>query len=380
MSTDDEPIRLSKDVRRRLREARRTKVRYGRATLTVDRAVSVLGTPIGEALAGYRRQELDADEVAWRFLREQAVSHSPTFDWETVTLAKLLPRVTAVMREPELSARTPEQLVAELEKVEATQVAARKRLSEQLQKYARPFNPDFLKIMRRSQPDLRLLNQQNRMLLQQSEVIQNAMRPLRIQEEFAKRQQSQLEQIGKALLPTLNLDAFGLSQERMRQILGLNLPNNLLLQGIKTPFLEQDWRPVFERVAEAARQAEVPEVAEAVTATAHEAEKDDSDVDLDAIREAIEDLTEQFEESNRLDAEKAEREKADSGSAGNNSFKNQLVIGTALMVIRWMLEAFFIRLDLPFPLDILDAPEPPDVEPPEPDSEPPDADPPDSLA
>jgi hypothetical protein len=364
---DDKPKRLSREVFLRLGEGMRTKVRYGRATLTVDRAVAVVGTPIGEALAAHRRGEIDAEEVARRFLREQAVSHSPTFDWGSAKLDKLLPRVTAVTREPDLKAQTPDELVAELKKVEADEKAAMKRLSEQIRKYTFPAGGDYMKIMQRAQADMQLFNKHNRMLQQHSEMIQKAMRPMRIHDELAKRNQQQLAQIQKALQPTLTLDAFGLSQSKIQKMLGLAMPKSITeLPGLKNPFLEQDWRPVFERVAEAAREAESPDIAEAVEVTASEAEKGGPEVDFEAMREAIEGLTEQLKETNRLNAEKAEKEEGQSGAGSKgNSFSRQLLIQLSLMMIRWMFEAVLpIQLGVPFPVEPSEPPEAP--EPPEP--------------
>jgi hypothetical protein len=364
VADEDKPIRLSRDALRRLREARRTKVRYGRATLTVDRAVAVLGTPMGEALAAHRRGEMDPEQIAWRFLREQAVAHSQTFDWDAVNLDKLLPRVTAVMREPELKAQTPEELIAELEKVEADQQEARKRLAEQMRKYTQPLPADYLKIMQRTRADLEVLGRQQRLLQQNSELIQNAMKPMLVRQEWTRRNQRQLEQIQKALRPTMALPSFGLTQDRLREMLGLNLPQRLHeLTAIKNPFLEQDWRPVFERVAEVAREADAPEVAQVVEVTASKAEEGDSRVDLDAMREAIERLTEQLEESNRLASEKADEKTATGGSAGSrgDAFSRQLLIQVALMMIRWMIEAILaVDFGLPLPPQTPDSSEPPD--------------------
>lgn len=99
--------------------ARQEKVRYGRATLTVQCAVSVGLTQTGEALSDYRGQQATAESVAWTFLKSQTVEHSPTFDWKRVDLAILLPRVTAAMRKPRMKARTADALISELEAVEA---------------------------------------------------------------------------------------------------------------------------------------------------------------------------------------------------------------------------------------------------------------------
>jgi hypothetical protein len=335
----------------------------------------ILGAPLGEALKEHQRGAISAEEVAWRFLHEQTISHSTTFDWEAVKLDRLLPRVTAVVREPDLKAQMPEQLIAELERVQADELAAKKRLSEQIQKYAAPLSASYLKGFRAA--DLGLVTHQKQM-----KQIREMVEPLSQQRSLVKRQREQIEQMQRFLRPAISLESFGLTPSRVRQMLGLNLPSGTTaaaLAGIKSPFLEQDWRPVFERVAEIAREADAPEIAEVVEAveiTATKAEEEGPEVDLDAMREAIEGLTEQLEESNQLAKDKADGEEGAKATGeegrGTDSFSRQLILQVALMMIRWLIEAVFsAHLGLPLP--------PPPPSPPEqgPKEGP---DPPDSLA
>jgi len=351
-------------MRKRLIEGMRAKVHYGRATLTVHRSVVVLGSPIGEALKAYRRKEIDAEEVAWRFLRGQSVEHSPTFDWATANLLRLLPLVTAVMREPELKAQTPEELVAELQRVENEQEAAKKRLSEQLRQFAFP-GASYLRTIQKAQRDLEAFSRPLRMLQQQQETLQRATQPFRTINEFAQSQARPLEQIQSLLRPTASaFSALGISQTAFRQLLGQG-GINALADLQKNPFLEQDWRPVFEQVAEVARDEDAPEIAEAVEAAAHEAEKEESEVDFEQMQRAIERLSDQLEESNRLERERAERKEAAGGEEGSNDSKNEPSISKAvlvqfsMMVIRWMIESVF-GIDFGFDLgaDPSDLPQP----------------------
>ncbi len=206
--------------------------------------------------------------------------------------------------------------------------------------------------------------------------------PLRQQQSLFKRQQQQIEQMQRFLRPAITLESFGLTPSKVRQMLGLNLPSTTAaaaLARINNPFLEQDWRPAFERVAEIAREAEAPEIAEAVEAveiTATKAEKEGPEVDLDAMREAIEGLPEQLEESNQLAKEKADQDQSAKGDRkegkGTDSFSRQLILQVTLMMIRWLIEAVFsAHLGIPLP------PQPPDP-PDQGTSEAPE--PPDSLA
>jgi hypothetical protein len=371
---EKDPKKSLREIRKRLIEGTRIKVRYGRATLTVRRSVVVLGAPLGEALKAHRREEIGAEDVAWRFLHEQTISHSPTFDWKTVKLNKLLPRVAAVVREPDVKAQTPEELIAELERVQVDELAAKKRLSEQIQKYAAPLSASYMKGFRAA--DLGLVTHQKQM-----KQIREMVEPLRQQQSLFKRQQQQIEQMQRFLRPAITLESFGLTPSKVRQMLGLNLPSATTataLASINNPFLEQDWRPAFERVAEIAREADAPEIAEAVEAveiTATKAEEG-PEVDLDAMREAIEGLTEQLEESNQLAKGKADREQsakeARKGGKGADSFSRQLILQVTLMMIRWLIEAVFsAHLGIPLP------PHPPDP----PDQGPSEApEPPDSVA
>lgn len=96
-------------------EIKKEKVRYGRATLTVESWAAVRLTPVARALDKYRQGEATAEQVAWTFIRNQTVKHSPTFDWKQADLCLLLPRVTSVIRMPNMEAQTPEDLIPELE-------------------------------------------------------------------------------------------------------------------------------------------------------------------------------------------------------------------------------------------------------------------------
>ncbi|HEX5591776.1 MAG TPA: hypothetical protein VFX35_00340 [Solirubrobacterales bacterium] len=185
MSAEEkDPKQSLREIRKRLIEGTRIKVRYGRATLTVRRSVVILGAPLGEALKEHRREAISTEDVAWRFLHEQTISHSPTFDWEAVKLNKLLPRVTAVVREPDLNAQTPEELIAELERIQADELAAKKRLSEQIQKYAAPLSASYLKGFRAA--DLGLVTNQKQM-----KQIREMVEPLRQQQPIKVRAKSQ---------------------------------------------------------------------------------------------------------------------------------------------------------------------------------------------
>jgi hypothetical protein len=131
-----ETRRVTRELLLRLRDDHRAKVRYGRATLTVERSDGVLMTALSDLLRAHRKGEVSTEEVAWAFIKERVVEHSPTFSWEDIDLLKLLPRVTTVTTEPEVKAKTPEELVPELEALEAKEreqwERARKRMKQVL--------------------------------------------------------------------------------------------------------------------------------------------------------------------------------------------------------------------------------------------------------
>lgn len=115
-------------------EAARSKVRYGRAVLTVQRSGAIIFTPIAEKLEEYRQGRMTAEDVAWTFVRTRVIGHSPSFDWDRADIDKLLPAVTAVSEDPKLEATSPAELVSDLEALERKDLeeldADRRRFSE----------------------------------------------------------------------------------------------------------------------------------------------------------------------------------------------------------------------------------------------------------
>ena len=91
------------------------KVRYGRATLTVKRRGALLGgSDLAQAISGYRRGEVDAETVAWAYVRARVVAHSPTFDWAKADRMRVVRLVAQASRNLHFRSRTPEGLAREL--------------------------------------------------------------------------------------------------------------------------------------------------------------------------------------------------------------------------------------------------------------------------
>src|SRR6188472_2703469 len=66
---EDKPKRLTGEALLRLPADRMAKVRYGRATLTVERTDGVLMTALSDLLAAHRKEEVGTEEVAWAFIK-----------------------------------------------------------------------------------------------------------------------------------------------------------------------------------------------------------------------------------------------------------------------------------------------------------------------
>jgi hypothetical protein len=83
------------------------KKRYGRATLTIRRwggLDELLGdSPLADRVNAFRAGEIAADDVAWAFVRARVKAHSPSFEWKTADLGKLIALVTDCSEEPKLS-------------------------------------------------------------------------------------------------------------------------------------------------------------------------------------------------------------------------------------------------------------------------------------
>jgi len=62
--------RGARKIFERLQAARKAKIRYGRATLTIERSDSVFMTSLTHALRAHREGEMTEEDVAWAFIKE----------------------------------------------------------------------------------------------------------------------------------------------------------------------------------------------------------------------------------------------------------------------------------------------------------------------
>jgi hypothetical protein len=348
---EGEKRRASKDVFRSLIEARTAKVRYGRATLTVERSGGALMSPIADALKAHREGELCADEVAWIFIKDRTTEHSPTFIWDQDDLMKLLPRVTEATVEPEIKAQTPAELVGELEAIEKRERKEWKKVRKQMKK-ALPGISNSLQSQ--FDPTNQLLDQFRTPALSQAV---KAMQGPQIDtfsslySGFVKEVELSLRPLSKqvrdAMLPQINLKSLGIDAEAYESFvraarldLGkeIALGNQLVSQG-------DTWQPLFREIANAAREAKAPDVADAVEDSAEEVVEDEADIKglISTLNELIAEQQRMIKAQEDLAAGQDEtNEKLDELQAGS-PFSRQLFLGLAINAI-WALILYVLAI------------------------------------
>jgi hypothetical protein len=275
-----------------------SKVRYGRANLTIEQWVSVHGTRVERALKAHRAGEASAEDVAWAFVRDQVTAHTPSFNWDEAGLDQLLPRIIAVAKVPKLKSKSADELVLELEEIGTKEEERWRKLNETIRISILPTIPnirptiseDLLK-MYGQLPKLPVtspaLSDALRTNKQISEAIKGmglnrnydtllkAVRPdLKIMESV----RTDLEAISKMVQP--QVPDFGIDLSRFQHLAGFG-PGS-------------EWQKLMEQVAEAARGADSPEVADAVEATADETAVEPFEIDLAPVIERVKELLDQL--------------------------------------------------------------------------------------
>jgi hypothetical protein len=285
------------------------KVRYGRANLTVERMVSVHATPVEQALKAHRQGRTGAEDVAWAFVKEQVTAHTPSFDWGDADLDRLLPRIVAVAKEPKLKARTPADLVPELEQLEAKERERWKKLNEQIRKSILPTIPKLGPTIPKLGPTLPkfgpaisedLLKSIGKVpKLPIPDALQNSILETNKQIAEGLKTNQHYEAMLKSVQPDLKVfESLRLDLERITQMVRPQIP----ALGIDVDALSKiagfgpgsDWQKLMEQIAEAARQEDVPEVADAVEATANESALKPFEIDLSPVVERVKELLDQL--------------------------------------------------------------------------------------
>lgn len=268
-----------------------SKVRYGRANLTVELWVSVHGTHIEQALKAHRQEKASAEDVAWAFVKEQVAGHTPSFNWDDVDLDRLLPRVIAVAKVPKLKAKSADELVPELEEIEVKERERWEKLSETIRTSVLPTFPkiaptipkDVLKAMTPAIPKLPIseaahiqLMQTNKRIAETVKANPNLQGPMIRDPEVLKGLRLDMERISKMVRP--QVPPIGIDFERLNQLTGFR-PGG-------------EWFESLKQLAEAAREAGATDAAGAAEATLNESELEPFEIDLQAIYERLKELLE----------------------------------------------------------------------------------------
>lgn len=313
--------------RRRIKiERRRERIRYGRATLTVECQTSVLLTSVGDALEEWRAGDKTAEQVAWAFVKQQTVKHSPTFKWQGADLAVLLPRVTKAVREPNLKARTPDELMVELERQEQKDQEVLDASSKLTQQWTHTFTSKAMS-----------------KLLDQWKDFQPDLSPAfsRITLDLGKRVREQMMGSQSVLFGT----AF---QAYLNQIIERNDFTNLFsgnVVALQGALATQNWDAMTSLVIDAARDADYPEVVEAVEVTSEETQRTDASVD--ALLKGLQPMFNNLEKAIKATKDSASR---------------VILLAVAAMVIFTMLQVTLAK----FGIHIVPQPPPPAQEAPKP--------------
>lgn len=295
----------------RLRNAGRVKVRYGRANLTIQKTGAIRFLPtIAETLKARQRGEIDDQEVAWIFIKSRVTAHTPSFDWNRADLNKLLPLVTGVALEPEIKAKTPEELVPELEEITKQEQASwdksTRRLHEQITKYRElewslahdpsshvgiSLHSQQASLLKTFHPDLTALGKTAIALSKLNEPVVPSTFPTLPRLSTGSPQAMSLAALGLAPDPSTLALITSMAQEPLATAaLGLHS------KGFQGALVSKDWGKAAEEFS-LATAADYPEAAEAVKATV-EAAQDPEASDLELVLARMDQLEAAIQASN----------------------------------------------------------------------------------
>ena len=115
-----------------------TRVRYGRATLTIARCGGFLNEDLVGPIAAFDRNELSANELCAAFVRARVRRHSPSFSWDEADPERLLFLVAEASEDPAFETVEPGQIAEVL-------VEARRRESEMVRDSLRRMRKQIVK-------------------------------------------------------------------------------------------------------------------------------------------------------------------------------------------------------------------------------------------
>lgn len=134
---------ITPDIVRKLREIRRISVRYGRARLTVARCGGLTDGKLGAAIERFEQAQLDAEGLAWAFVSDRVVDHTPSFSWEGADLALLLDRIVAVSTDPKFHGSSIDEVAEALVEAALTKREAREESRKRAQRWASGLSGQF---------------------------------------------------------------------------------------------------------------------------------------------------------------------------------------------------------------------------------------------
>ncbi|HWD39930.1 MAG TPA: hypothetical protein VG944_13865, partial [Fimbriimonas sp.] len=131
------------DIFRRLRDSLQISVRHGRARLTISRSGEMSEGDLGPAIKRFEKGEIDAEDLAWAFVRTRVVKHTPSFAWDGAELLLLLDRVVGVSTEPTFESSAPDDVAEVLVDKAREAREARERMRRSNEGLARDISDRF---------------------------------------------------------------------------------------------------------------------------------------------------------------------------------------------------------------------------------------------
>jgi hypothetical protein len=91
-----------------------TRVRYGRATLTIAQSGGIVMNELGEDVEAYESRELTAEKLCERFARTRVNEHSPSFSWDDADPKRVLKLVVEASENPAFDSVEPQHVADRL--------------------------------------------------------------------------------------------------------------------------------------------------------------------------------------------------------------------------------------------------------------------------
>lgn len=87
-----------------------TRVRYGRATLTIAQSGGIVMHELGESVEAYESGQLTAQRLCERFARTRVEEHSPSFSWDDADPERVLRLVVEASEKPRFDSAEPQHV------------------------------------------------------------------------------------------------------------------------------------------------------------------------------------------------------------------------------------------------------------------------------